>query len=252
MAAQKKPFTVIIVQARMGSSRLPGKVMMEILGRPLLSYTLERLKLCKCADEIVVATTSHPRDQKIVEFCREEHIYFYIGSEHDVLDRYYQAAKTSGAEVVVRVTGDCPFADPEVIDTVVENYNKNYPNYDYSSNVIDRTYPRGLDVEVFSMRCLEEMKRYAVAPEEKEHVTAYIHNHLDRFKTFSFKQSNDNSFHRWTVDTKEDFTLAKKIIEELYPIKSNFSTRDILFAFEKNPNWIHINAHIQQKIVKKY
>ncbi|MEC7840515.1 MAG: glycosyltransferase family protein [Chlamydiota bacterium] len=247
MAAQKKNYTVIIVQARMGSTRLPGKSMMEILDRPMLSYTLERLKRCKYADEIMVATTNHPRDKKIVDFCRSQNTYSFVGSEEDVLDRYYQAALASGADVIVRVTGDCPFVDPTLIDSIVDNFNQRYPAYDYASNVMKRTYPRGLDVEVFSMRCLEQMNRYARAPEEREHVTLYVHNHPDRFKVMSITQDEDASFHRWTVDTEDDFKLAKLIIEELYPVKRDFSTKDILLAFEKNPKWIGVNAHIQQK-----
>ncbi len=252
MAAPKaKPYTVIIVQARMGSTRLPGKTMKHVIGRPLLSFAIERLQRTTQCDEILVATTRNPKDQKIIDFCRNEHIYFYVGDEDDVLDRYYQAAKTSGAEAIVRVTGDCPLTDPKVVDHIVSIFHENYPKYDYVSNVIDRTYPRGLDVEVFSMRCLEEMKRYATSPDEREHVTTYVLHHPDRFNTHSVTQADDHSFHRWTVDTEDDLQLVTQIIEELYPTKSNFSTNDVLALLEANPDWLEINAHVEQKKMKR-
>lgn len=239
--------TVIILQARMGSTRLPGKTMKPILGRPLLSFVIERLQRCACQDQIVVATTNKPLDKQIIDFCRREKVDYFIGEESDVLDRYFQAAQAYGADIVVRVTGDCPLIDPAVVDEVVKFYVDHYPKYDYVSNVIDRSYPRGMDVEVFSIRCLEALKRYAVTPEEKEHVTLYVLNHKDRFSTYSIVNKHDISQYRWTVDTKEDFLLIQNIIEALYPINSQFAMKDILKVLDEHPDWKELNTHIKQK-----
>lgn len=248
---RKKPYTVAIIQARMGSSRFPGKVMMPILKRPLLSYVIERLQRCTLCDDIVVATTKNPKDQTIIDFCRKEHVYFFVGDEKDVLDRYLEAAKNVGAEVIVRVTADCPLIDPKVVDQCIQTLLDHGPSCDYVSNVIERTYPRGLDVEVFLMSCLEQVKRYAKSPEELEHVTTYILHHLDRFNIFSLTQPNNTSNYRLTVDTQEDFDLIKKIIELLYPIKENFTTEDVIKLLKEHPEWLEINAHVRQKQVKR-
>ena len=239
-----------IIQARMGSTRFPGKAMLEVLGKPLLSFCLERLLLCKYLNKIVVAVPSNPRDQIIVDFCRKNDISVFIGSENDVLDRYYQAALTFNADVIVRITGDCPLCDPKIIDEIIQVYIQKYPNYEYVSNVIDRRYPRGLDVEVFSMQCLEKIKRYAATTSEKEHVTTYLLTHLDRFKVISVTQEKDLSSYRWTVDTKEDFLLVKSILEALYPYNPHFSSEDILKMYEKHPEWKEINSHIKQKEIE--
>jgi spore coat polysaccharide biosynthesis protein SpsF len=239
--------TVVLVQARMASTRLPGKTMKPILGRPLLSFLIERLQRSKYQDEIVVATSNSPLDKTIVDFCRREHIEYYIGDEDNVLDRYFHAAQIFGADIIVRVTGDCPLIDPVVVDEVIQCFIDNYPKYDYVSNVIDRTYPRGMDVEVFSIQCLETLKRYATTPEEKEHVTLYVMNHQDRFSTYSIVNDCDLSANRWTVDTPEDFLLIQKLLERLYPVNSHFVMKDILDVLKKNPDWKEINAQIKQK-----
>ncbi len=231
----------------MSSTRLPGKTMKSILGRPLLSFVLERLQKCKCQDQIIVATTNKPLDKQIVDFCRREHVDYYIGDESDVLDRYFQTAQAFGADVVVRVTGDCPLIDPAIVDEVISFYVDHYPKYDYVSNVIDRTYPRGMDVEVFSLKCLEALKRYAVTPEEKEHVTLYVLNHRDRFTTHSIVIKKDLSDYRLTVDTEEDFRLIRNIIEALYPTNRQFTMKDILKVLDEHPDWKELNVHVKQK-----
>lgn len=248
MAQDKfRPKIAIIVQARMGSTRLPGKSMRSILGRPLLSFVIERLQRCENYDQLIVGTSNKPLDKQIVDFCRREHIDCYIGDEADVLDRYFEAAQEVDADVVVRVTGDCPLIDPAIVDEVIDCYLEHFPKYDYVSNVVERTYPRGMDVEVFSMKCLEAMKRYAVTPDEKEHVTLYILHHKDRFSTHSLVSKQDLSEHRWTVDTEEDFQLIKNIIEALYPVNSRFGMKDILQVLNDHPDWKEINAHVKQK-----
>lgn len=239
--------TVIIIQARMGSTRLPGKILKEVLEKPLLSYQIERLKRVTLADEIVLATTTNSLDQKVVDFCRQEQISFFRGSEDDVLSRYTEAAKHFDAKVVVRVSGDCPLIDPKIVDKVIGFYFQHYPTYHYVSNTLERTYPRGLDVEVFSLSALEQAAKASTRPEEREHVTPYIYRHPELFALANVAHSTNESHHRWTVDTEEDFQLIAKILKTLYPKNPDFTMDDILELLKKHPDWMLINAHIRQK-----
>ncbi|MDK2801331.1 MAG: spore coat polysaccharide biosynthesis protein SpsF [Clostridiales bacterium] len=239
--------TVIINQARMTSTRLPGKVLKEVMGKPLLEYQIERLKRTKEADEIVIATTINIEDEPIVELCKEHDIPFYRGSEEDVLSRYYEAAVLRGAEIIVRVTSDCPIIDPRVIDKVIKTYKENTDKYDYVSNTLERTYPRGMDTEVFSFRALEEAHLNAQMLQEREHVTLYIHKRPEKFRLGSVKYIRDASRFRWTVDTEEDFILISEIIKELYPSNPFFTLEDCLELVRRKPELTEINKHIRQK-----
>jgi spore coat polysaccharide biosynthesis protein SpsF len=242
----KKPCVAIIVQTRLGSTRLPGKVMMGVLGRPLLSFQLERLQHCRSAHKVIVATTTNPIDHKIVQYCEDQKISYFIGSEENVLERYYRAAQTFGADVVVRVTSDCPLIDPVIIDKVIDTFVVNSPEYDYVSNVERRTYARGMDVEVMSISCLERIYHQAVLSDEKEHVTLYLHRHPEKFKIGSVTSSEDTSRYRLTLDTLEDYKLIKLILEELYPFNKAFTLDDIIAGFKHHPDWEVINGHIKQ------
>ncbi|MBA3815439.1 MAG: glycosyltransferase family protein [Parachlamydiaceae bacterium] len=239
--------TVVIMQARMGSTRLPGKLLKEVLGKPLLLYQIERLQRVTLANEIVVATTTNPIDHTVIDFCHSKQIPVFQGSENDVLDRYFQAAKYFEAEVIVRVSGDCPLIDQQVVDKVIDFYKKNYPRFQYVSNTLERSYPRGMDVEVFSFSALEKAATIATRPEQREHVTPYIYQHPELFALGNVAHHPNESHYRWTVDTIEDFQLITAILENLYPKKPNFSMYDILEAFKEHPEWININAHVQQK-----
>lgn len=268
MPHQDKLRVVIIVQARMGAHRLPGKPLKQVLGVPLLGYQIERLRRVTAADAIVIATTTNPLDQPIVDFCNQEQIPFYRGSEEDVLDRYVKAAHSFAADVVVRITADCPLIDPAVVDQVITYYLDHYPDYDYVSNTLDLdsgskdcvnlpssiaasrsklTYPRGMDVEVFSAKSLQEADLNGVLPEEREHVTVYIYRHPESFNLGCVTLEPNESRHRWCVDTQEDLTLITKIIEALYPVNPEFTLQDILDLLKQHPTWPLINAHVQQK-----
>jgi len=238
---------VVIIQARMGATRLPGKPMKKVLERELLSYQIERIRRAKRVDEIVVATTTEPADDVIVSLCKKEHIPFYRGSEEDVLDRYYQAAKQYHADIVVRITGDCPLADPEIIDHTINYYLELKPPCDYVSNTLQLTFPRGLDVEVFSFKQLEHIHSIAHEPREREHVTPYFYLHPEKFVLGCYKNTTDLSKHRWTVDQIEDFELISRIINDLYPRKPNFLMQDVLDLLARHPDWVAINAHVIQK-----
>lgn len=245
MPPASKPHVVAIIQARMNATRLPGKPLKKILQRPLLSYELERLRRAKTIDEIVVATTTSPQDDQIVELCRQERTPFFRGSEEDVLDRYLKTAKEHRAEVVVRITGDCPLIDPDVVDRVINFYFEN--EYDYVSNTRKLTYPRGLDVEVFPFKLLERIAGQATRQPEREHVTLYFYEHPELFKLGNVACETDESKHRWTVDTEEDFQLISRIIESLYPKNPQFGMRDVLKLLQQHPDWVALNAHIKQK-----
>ncbi|WP_100374044.1 cytidylyltransferase domain-containing protein [Bacillus sp. FJAT-45037] len=236
---------VAIIQARMGSTRLPGKVLKKINNIPLLEYQMERLKRSTNIDQLVIATTKKESDDPIVGFCNSFGLSYFRGSEEDVLSRYYEAAKYFAAEVVVRITSDCPIIDPNVVDGVIAAYKNN--KYDYVSNTLKRSYPRGMDTEVFAIDVLEKAYKDADKPFEREHVTPYIYLNPETFKLYNLEYISDQSSHRWTVDTKEDFILIKKILENFKFLDNDFSMEDTLSYINKNPELKEINADIEQK-----
>lgn len=236
--------TVVIVQARMTSTRLPGKVLKAVLGRSLLDYQIERLRRISSANEIVVATTINKTDQPVVDLCDKLSIACYRGSEDDVLARYFSAAQQYAADIIVRVTADCPLIDPRIVDQAIQYYREHCQEIDY---VRLEHYPRGLDAEVFPMTVLAACCREATALADREHVTPFIYRHPERYRVRRLYAEQDYSQHRWTVDTPEDFALIQKIIEALYPVKPQFGLGDILKIINEYPEWQAINAAIKQK-----
>lgn len=239
----------IFVQARMGSSRLPGKVLMPILEKPMLKFQIDRLKKVKLAHQLVVLTTDLKLDDPIVAFCQQENVLCYRGSEEDVLDRYYQAALYYKANVIVRVTADCPLIDPAVIDQVIDLFLKNQPDCDYASNTLIRSFPRGLDVEVMSFDALKHAFLKGSLTPEREHVTYYIYKHPEKFRLKNLELQPHQDSHRWTVDTPEDFQLVQMIFEAIYRDNPHFGLNDLLELLHKHPDWSLINANIEQKKV---
>ena len=238
---------LIIVQARMGSSRLPGKVLKEVCGKTLLEHLIVRLKRVKQADKIVIATTIKEEDIPIVAMCKKLDVPFYRGSEEDVLSRYYEAALQYKGDLIVRVTSDCPLIDPCIIDSVVSFYINNQDKVDYVSNCLNRTYPRGMDVEVFSFSILKEAHEEAKENHEREHVTPFIISRPSRYRLHNIEHSTNLSHYRLTIDTSEDLDLVKKIFKELFFTNHKFTMRDILSVMEANPDWIKINSHVKQR-----
>ena len=238
---------VAIIQARMGSTRLPGKVMKEILGKPVILWDLDRVSLSKLIDEIIVAIPYGKENDIIVDTIKEynDKIVTTRGSENDVLDRYYQAALKTNADVVVRITSDCPLIDPVVIDYVIEQFLNN--DCDYCSNSLTRTYPRGLDVEVFSFIALKNAWIEAQKDYEREHVTPYIIENPDKFKLLKVTNDIDLSHLRWTLDTNEDFEFISAVYKKIYKKKKSFLMDDILELLDREPELIDINRHIEQK-----
>lgn len=236
---------IAIIQARLGSTRLPNKVLKNLCGSPVLLHVINRLKQSKYISEIIIATTTLPEDDAIQQFCEENGVKFYRGSSENVLSRYYEAAKKFNAETVIRITSDCPVIDPVLIDEMIEEYSKS--NVDYMSNSLTRTFPRGLDAEIFSFTALEKAFNEAAKQYELEHVTPYIYQHPELFSLKNYTNDTDYSFHRWTLDTEEDYRLLTEIYEALYPVNKVFLWKDVLTLFEKRPELLEINKHIEQK-----
>lgn len=229
-----------ILQARISSTRLPGKVLKPILGEPMLVRQIERVRRAATIDRLVVATSTDTGDDSLAALCARIGVDCVRGSLDDVLDRFCQAAQRHPAEHLVRLTGDCPLADPEVIDAVVRFHIDG--GYDYSSNTLHPSFPDGLDVEVCRAAVLAEAGREARSAFEREHVTPFIYRRPERYRLGDFRRSPDLSALRWTVDNPEDFELVRRIYEALYPSKPNFALDDILVLFEKHPELAKINA----------
>lgn len=237
--------TALIVQARMTSTRLPGKVLMPLGDRPMLACLLERLRRVSLADRIIIATTTNATDDVIARFCEDNGVDCYRGSEHDVLSRYAEAARLYGADTVVRVTSDCPLLDPALVDRVISVYRES--GADYASNMIEPTCPYGMAVEVFSNVVLQQAQGESADAAEREHVTPFIYWRPERYTLKSVTLDRDLSDHRWTVDTPEDYELIKLIYTEVYPKKSEFDMEDVLAVMDSHPEWKLINQHVEQK-----
>ena len=236
---------VIIVQARMTSTRLPGKVMRDIAGHPMLAQQLRRLKRCSLADDIIVATTKNVTDDPVAELARREQVGYFRGSEDDVLARYVGAAQAAKADVVVRITADCPLIDPQITDQVINELIQHVTDCDYASNVLIRTYPRGLDCEAFFSDTLFRVDRIAKTKAAREHVTVFIHRERpDLFLFRSVQDHQNNSDLRWTVDTQEDMDYVIKVYEELGLGASQMSYRKILNYIRNNSAMIRLDNKV--------
>lgn len=239
--------TVAIIQARMGSTRLPGKVMKQLKGESVLHHVIERVKQAKMIDEIIVATTTLEEDDILAEKAKHYGVHVFRGSSENVLSRYYKAAKEHKADVVVRITSDCPLIDPKIIDKVITyylNYKVDIVTNAGNSNY-ERTFPRGLDVEVFSFKVLKLAFMNATESFQLEHVTPYIYKNSNH--AYFYKNKIDYSKYRWTLDTTEDYQFMETIYEKLYSKKHDFYFQDIVDILEVNPDIALINEHIEQK-----
>jgi spore coat polysaccharide biosynthesis protein SpsF len=233
--------TIAIIQARMSSSRLPGKVLLPLADIPVLSHIIIRLQNCKTIKKVLVATSADSSDDSISEHCAIMGIECYRGSLLDVLDRYYQCAKQFNATSVVRITADCPTIDSVIVDAVVTGFLAG--NYDYYSH--GGEFPDGLDCEVISFPALEKAWRYAILPSEREHVCPYIHTtHKSDFKTGFLELFKGLQHMRWTLDEPSDYELLKKIFNALHKPNKIFLTNDILTILKKHPEWLSINGDI--------
>ena len=238
----------ILVQARMGSRRLPGKVLKPVLGKPLLVYLLERLRRVSTSHEIIVATTIDSADQAIADVCQAFPVSCFRGSQEDVVLRYYDAAVAHKLDVIVRITADGPLIDPEVVEKTLRFYLEHPLSYDYVSNYLERTYPRGMDCEVFPFRVLKEVHEQSSSFLDREHVSTYIYRNPHRYRLGNVAYKENQSFHRWNVDTQEDYELVQKVIESLYLQNPKFSLEDCLALIKTNPEWSDINRRSRKKV----
>ena len=238
---------IAIIQARMGSTRLPGKVLLDLAGEPVLARVVNRSQRATMLDEVVIATTTESRDEAIVELCSSRGWAHFRGSEDDVLDRYYQAAKKHHADIVVRITSDCPLIEPEIIDLVVQELLKD-GSLDYVSNTLPpRTFPRGLDVEAMTFKTLERAWQEDKNSAWREHVTLYIYRNPEKFNIKAITNDKDLSHMRWTVDTLEDLRFVRYIYDHFG--HDYFSWHDVLDLLEEHPEWLEINKNVKQKEV---
>lgn len=233
---------ISIIQARVASTRLANKVLFDLEGKTVLEHVLDRVRRSKSIHDVIVATTVEKRDLAIVKLCAAGGVSVFCGSESDVLDRYYQAARLVKPEHIARITSDCPLIDPAIIDKVVERHLAG--ESDYTSNAIKETYPDGEDVEVFTFRALEKAWKEARLSSEREHVSPYIRKRTDIFKTVNVECEKDLSDKRWTLDNREDYEFIKEIYKNLYRKNPLFGMKEILGFLEKNPHLEKINKHI--------
>lgn len=239
-----------IIQARTGSTRLPGKVLLEVAGRPLLQHVIDRVLATRLIHEVIIATTTKQGDNAISTLAKHAGVGVFRGSEDDVLERYYQAAQACGADVIVRVTSDCPLADPQTLDQVILRFleaQRQPLHPDYVSNNLERSFPLGLDAEVFSFLALQRAHKEARTPYEREHVTPYICEGGARFRLLNLRHPWDLSFHRWTVDTAEDLALVREIYRHLYRDGRMFHMYEVLRLFLDRPELFDINQEAHRE-----
>jgi spore coat polysaccharide biosynthesis protein SpsF len=235
----------------MGSTRFPGKILKDIQGKPMLWHVINRVNYSNLIDKIVIATTDNKEDDKIEGFCKTNDISSYRGSQKDVLDRYYQVARIYQVDLIIRITSDCPLIDPDIIDKAIEHYLNNKEKVDYVSNTLERTYPRGMDAEVFSFGVLEKVWQKAKKQYEREHVTPYIYENPDTFNLSCIKNENDLSYLRLTVDEEKDLELVIGIYKKLYKKNNIFYLEDIVKLFEEYPELKSVNETVKQKNIKQ-
>lgn len=231
---------IAIVQARMGSTRLPGKVLKPLVERPALWHVVDRLKHAKLLNDVVIATTMNREDDIIIHFCEENHIKYFRGSENDVLDRYYQAAQFFRADPVIRITADCPVVDPLIVDEVVNGFFQG--GYDVYG--LGGEFPDGLDCECFTFSAIEDAWRNSDLPSEREHVGVYMARHPEKYKSGAYLKFQGLTHHRWTLDEPVDLQFLEALYERLYQSDRIFLTDDILDLLDKEPDFMKINSHI--------
>ena len=239
------PRTVAIIQARMGSSRLPGKVLADIGGQPMLARMLDRVARARRLDEVVVATTILPEDDPVADLCRRRATRCVRGHATDVLDRFRQAAEATEAQLIVRLTGDCPIIDPELIDLCVRTYLEADPPVDLVVNRLpwDRSYPIGLDAEVFGRPSLETAWREAQEPHQREHVVPFLYENPDRFTLIQLEADGDYGAFRWTVDAPEDLEVVRRIYAA-FDGRDDFGWKEVLDLMKREPELVLLNQSV--------
>lgn len=239
-----------IIQARCGSTRFPDKVFADICGKPLIWHVINRLKFAKKIDEVVLATTLNPLDDKLYDWATLNKISVFRGSENDVLNRYYEAAKKHDVDIIIRITADDPFKEPHIIDQAICKLQKE--NLDFVCNNFPPSFPEGLDIEVFTFHALEIEELNSSSNFEREHVTQYFYHHPSSFNMSNISYLKDLSYLRWTIDTMEDLKMVQQIYSALYKGEDNiFHMNDILQLIENRPEIAQINANVNRSEMYK-
>lgn len=240
---------IAIIPTLFGSRRLPGKALIDIMGKPILQHIIERLKRCQLIDQIVLAIADE-KDSPILAFAEKHKIEHFVGDRQNILDRFYRTAEKYGADVIVRICHDKAMIDPQIVDKIIRFYLSNEKKLDYVSNTLIPSYPQGQALEVFSLETLRFAWQNAKQPYQKEHVTIYIYEHPEIFRIANVK-NDKNLFHmRWTVDEKEDLEFVREIYKRLYKNGKIFSMEDILALLKKEPKLMEINKHIKPKALE--
>lgn len=232
------------IQARTSSTRFPGKVLKPIMGRAMLEFEVERVRACQTIDRVAIVTSALPEDRQIVELGKRIGVEVFCGSLENVLDRFYQAALKFKPDHIVRLTGDCPLIDAQVVDAMVRLYLEK--KCDYGTNCMPPTYPDGLDAEIFTFQALKEAHEEAVLPSHLEHVTPFIESQPARFKSVNLAHREDISGLRWTVDEPDDFEFVKNIFEHLYPSKPLFEMEDVIDLLKAKPELGMLNQRFMR------
>ncbi|MDR2384297.1 MAG: glycosyltransferase family protein [Tannerella sp.] len=243
---------VAIIQARCGSTRFPEKIFADICGLPLIWHVIDRLSYCTKIDKKMIATTINKSDNSLEKWAKEQCVPVFRGSENDVLNRYYRAAKSldlKDEDIIIRITADDPFKEPALIDKVIETVEKREADFAYNNN--PPTFPEGLDCEVFTMQSLETADKNATDSYEREHVTQYMYRHPEIFKGKNISQSDDLSYIRLTLDTAEDYKMTSEIYQHLFKENHLFTLIDVLRLFEKYPEIREINSAVKRSDMYK-
>ncbi|MCO6400580.1 MAG: glycosyltransferase family protein [Verrucomicrobia bacterium] len=237
---------VAIIQAHMSSSRLPGKVLLDLAGKPALLRVIERVRQFARVDEVVVAVSLLAADDILRELCNQWGVPVYRGDDRDVLSRFLGAAESAAADICVRITSDCPLIDPGVGDLIIERFLDADPRVDYASNKIPQSFPRGLDTEVFTIDALRRAARNAIQPYERAHVTIHMYEHPEQFRLLSVKSDVDRASWRWTLDTREDYAFMQSVYARMRSDRV-FGWEEVLALLQREPELMLINAGVQQK-----
>ena len=240
---------VAIIQARLGSTRYPKKIFSDLANKPLLWHVVDRLKFSKKIDKIVLATTDTAIDDDLALWAEKEGVPLFRGSENNVLERYYLAAKQFEASIIVRITADDPFKDPVIIDKVIDKLFME--NLDFAYNNNPPTFPEGLDTEVFTFDSLEKAHKQSLEDYEREHVTQFFYRNRKKFKQSNYSNASDLSYLRWTIDTEKDYFMAKEVYRILYRENKIFLMNDILEILKKDPQISEINKDVKRSIMYK-
>ncbi len=241
---------VASIEARIFSSRLPGKVLRPICDIPVLAHMVLRLKRSSFIHGIIIATTTNPQDKAICQLAKEEKVGYFQGSEEDVLERVVECHKRTGTDIIIELTGDCPLIDVYWVDKTIEKFLEN--KWDFVSNCIPMTFPRGLDCKVFRFSDLKWMGENIKDSAAREHVSLYFYEEHDRYVIGTVKAPSWLRYpkYRWTLDTKEDFEFIKRVYEALYPENNYFNSWDIMQLLKNNPDLLEINSKVVQKAIR--